>query len=575
MYRHARSPSRLLILLMLPACVIYTKEGDSGSTETPGGSWDGGSDGGADGGPIDTGDPVDTGDPIDTGGGDDGEAVLDMDGDGFTVVDDCDDTNPDVNPGAVEVCDDGLDNNCDGAAVGCALTGEYAVVDVADAIFQGEGAGDRFGTRIASAGDIDADGRPDLLMASRGDGYADQPGVVYLFGSPVSGFVNASAATATITSTAIGDGFGQGLAALGDMNGDGYGDFAVGAPLAGGGIAGIDSPSVLIFSGPMTGGASALTAEATFAALNLSDELGFRLGGSPDRTGDGAVELLVAAPGADVGPGDRAGKVYMLSGPWRRDEQITDAVAVFTGESPNSELGRGVVAGAGDLDGDGLGDVLLTSPVVMVGGAKVGAAYVFTRPASGQVDVAYADLRFYGISDGEAFGVSADGAGDVNGDGYDDLIVGATGADLGARDGGAAYLFHGGAAGGAYDASDADFSCLGARADGLTGASVAGIGDFDGDGNDDIAVSDPLGVDADRLGVVGVLYGPLAGNRDLGDADLLLFSDRVGNGFGGQVVGAGDTDLDLLGELLIGMDRMSPSGSVEAGGAALVRGRGR
>lgn len=571
MHRLATSPLRAAILLMLPACVIYTKEADSGTDEPPGGSWDGGSEPGP--GP-DTDDPVDTGEAPDTGG-DEGGAVLDADGDGYAVTEDCDDANPAVNPGAVEVCDDGLDNDCDGAAVGCALTGEYAVVDVADTLFQGAAANDRLGTRLASAGDVDADGRPDLIISTRADGVGDRPGSVYLFASPTSGFVNATAATATITSTTVGDGFGQGLAALGDMNGDGYGDFAVGAPGGGGGLAGLDSPSVLIFSGPMSGSASALTAEATFAALNATDELGYRLGGSPDRTGDGAVELLVAAPGADVGPGDRAGKVYLLSGPWRRAEQITDAVAVFTGESPNSELGRGAVAGLGDVDGDGLGDVLLSSPVVQVAGAKVGAAYVFTRPASGQIDVAYADLRFYGVSGGESFGVSADGAGDVNGDGYDDLIVGATGADLGARDGGAAFLFHGGSSGGAFDASDADFSCLGARADGLTGAGVAGVGDFDGDGHDDIAVSDPRGVDADRLGVVGVFYGPLAGNRDLGDADLLLFSDRVDNGFGAQVVGAGDTDLDLLGELLISADRMSPSGASEAGGAALVRGRGR
>ena len=561
-----------LVLIMLPGCVIYAKDGpDSGvDTELP-------ADGAADGAVEPDPDPTDSG-AVDSGGADGadtGTPLLDSDADGYLAPDDCDDANPAVNPGVEEICDDGIDNDCDGAASGCALTGEHVVVDVADTLFQGAASGDRFGGRLSSAGDVDGDGRPDLLMSALGDGTG--AGVVSLFSSPTSGFVNASAATATLTATVAGDGFGDSLTALGDMNGDGYGDFAVGAPRAAtGGLVGEEQWGVYIFAGPMAGGASALVAEATVAVTTAGDGLGTRLGGLPDVTGDGAVDLLIAAPQADVAPGDGAGKVWLLSGPWRRAESLSDAVAVFTGEAGDSGLGSGAVGAAGDVDGDGLTDVLLSSASVPVGGlGKAGAAYVFTRAASGQVDVAYADLRIYGVSEGERFGHAASAAGDVNNDGYDDIVVGAPDADLGARDAGAAYLFHGGISSGAYDASDADFTVLGAIANGDTGAAVSGVGDLDGDGWDDLAVTEPMGVGSDRLGVVGVVYGPAAGNADIEDSALLIFSDRADNGFGDSVVGAADTDADGLDELLIGVPRMSPSGGAEAGGAALVRGRGR
>jgi hypothetical protein len=564
----------LLVLLLLPSCVIYTKDGADSGLDEPDAPGDGG---GSDPGPgPDTGAP-DTGaaDSGDTGGGDTGLPLLDADADGYLAPEDCDDANASVNPGVEEVCDDGIDNNCDGVAPGCALTGEHSVVDVADTLFQGALPGDRFGAVLSPAGDVDGDGLPDLIMSAQGNGA--QAGVISLFSSPTSGFVNASAATATITGALVGDGFGSRLTALGDSNGDGYDDFAVGAPLvAAGGLLSEEQWGLHIFTGPMTGGASALTAEATVPVIAAGDELGFRIGGLPDVSGDGAVDLLIAAPAADVAPGDRAGKVWLLSGPWRRAEALDDAVAVFTGEAGDSELGRGAVGSAGDVDGDGRVDLLMSSPSVPVGGlGKVGAAYVFTRAASGQIDVAYADLRLYGISEGERFGHAASAAGDVNNDGYDDILVGAPDADLGARDAGAAYLFHGGVATGARDASDADFSVLGARADGETGAAVVGVGDLDGDGWDDLAVSEPMGVDSDRFGVVGVVYGPASGNADIEDSALLIFSDRVDDDFGLSLGAAGDTDGDGLDEMLIGIPRMSPSGVPEAGGAALVRGRGR
>ena len=527
----------------------------------------------------DTADTADTADPDDTGDSDDdtGGSVLDADGDGWTIDEDCDDSDPDVNPDAEEICNDGIDNDCDGLATGCRLEGEHTAVDVADTIFQGASSDDRFGVALTGAGDVDADGAVDILIARAGSPGGNKA-AVHLFRSPTSGLVNAGAADATLHSVVSGDGLGIGMTALGDMDGDGYGDFAVGAPFAPANAVGEESDwAVYVFSGPMTGDAAVTTAEAWFAAQDIGDLTGWRLGSPGDVTGDGVVDLLIASPSAHVSPGDAAGKVWLMEGPWRREEALSDAVAVFTGELAGSRAGAGAATTAGDVDGDGREDMLMSSPDVASSGgvAGQGAAYVVTSAVSGQIDLRYADARIYGLTGGDRFGASATHAGDVNGDGYADILVGAPDSDLGASDAGAAYLFHGGSdLSGPLDAGDADFILLGARANGETGIAVSAVGDMDGDGKDDFAVSDPVGVDSAGLGVVAVTYGPAVGNTDIEDADLVLVADDANINMGGSIAHPGDTDDDGLGELLIGASLLSPSGAPSAGGAYLVRGTG-
>ncbi len=566
--RSSRTLVLLLPVLTMQACILYADgKGDTGSDTTYTG-------GGTGPGTTDTDDTVTTEDTDDTD--DSGASVLDADGDGFEVGLDCDDTNAGINPDAEEVCGDGIDNNCDGISLGCRLEGEVDILDVADTIFQGSTAGEHFGQMVGAAGDVNADGLPDLLLAS-GSTPTTPRASVHIFLSPTSGLVNAAASDATLHSEVDEDGLGIGMAALGDMDGDGYGDFAIGAPYAPE-RALQEQPAwaVYIFTGPMSGDASVITADAMFPAETIGDRTGWRLGSPGDVTGDGQVDLLIASPSASLAAGDLTGKVWLVEGPWRREESLSAAPAVFTGEMPGSQAGSGAATSAGDVDGDGRADILISSAEVPVGGMTAkGAAYVITSSANGQIDLRYADVRLVGLSAGDRFGASATSAGDVNGDGYADVLIGATDSDLGASDAGSAHLFLGGPSfTGLLDAGDASFTLLGARAGGETGIAVSSVGDMDGDGNADIAVGDPVGVDSAGLGVVAVMYGPPVGTTDIEDADLLLVSDAPSTQMGASLAGPGDTNGDLLGEVLIGASLLSPSGAPEAGGGYLVRGAG-
>ena len=149
-------------------------------------------------------------------------------------------------------------------------------------------------------------------------------------------------------------------------------------------------------------------------------------------------DLLVGAYGEDSG-GDVAGAAYLLLGPATGEHALEQAAGRLTGERAGDMAGNAVSA-AGDVDDDGHADLLVGAAAEGSNGAYAGTAYLVLGPVSGNRSLADADLRLRGDALGDQAGYSLAAAGDMNGDGQDDVLVGAPGSDQGGSDAGAAFL---------------------------------------------------------------------------------------------------------------------------------------
>lgn len=477
-------------------------------------------------------------------------------GGGYTQAPgDCDDGEVSVNPDAVEVCNDGVDNDCDTTANHCAYSGDEPLAG-GDSRLRGTRSSGLAGTGLA-AGDLDRDGMDDVVVGAPG---VSGGGEVYLVYTPPVGNLDLPSSDVVFGGEGSNHEAGQ-SAAVGDLTGDGYGDLVVGASGNGAGVVYVETALVSrdLGSGAMVSGESS------------GDQAGHAVS-TGDLTGDGVADLLVGAPGqADAGSG--AGAVYLVIGPVAADESLADSFR-FEGEAAGDAVGTSAAV-APDVNGDGYDEILLGAPGNDEGGTDAGAGYEVLGDASrysssGSQNLASTFAKFEGAAAGALAGTSVVGVGDFNGDGDADMYFGAPGAGAGAG-----YVWKGpNLAGGEVTLSGAAFSFTGGTSGDQLGASAAPIGDVDGDGFTDFWIGAP-GTDlgGSGAGVAYLFYGSFAGGGTWSasaDANAWFKGEGGSHKAGASVANGGDVNGDGKADILVG----APGHDTNEGSAYVLFGTG-
>jgi hypothetical protein len=405
----------------------------------------------------------------------------------------------------------------------------------------------KFGRSVASAGDINNDGYDDIIIGA--PLYDDDPtglfehdegwAVVYL-GSEngLAGGPLTTMATAdwTAQSNQMDSSFGRRVASAGDVNADGYDDVIIGAV---GYTNGQDfEGAAFVYLGSSTGlGAPGLPTNADWHGEGdrVDSLFGNGVACAGDVNGDGRDDVIVGAPNYNTNFLDE-GQVRLYLG---AGSDLSDTpVWTLNGGASETSLGTSVDS-AGDVNGDGYDDVLIGADIYSDGQPAEGGAFVFAGSQSALLGTTPAWTAE--VNQGDAYlGFSVAGAGDVNGDGYDDVIVGADGFDNGELDEGTALLYYGSENGLALEPTRSfEINQAGAR----YGISVQSAGDVNGDGYDDVIVG------ADRFTKLLTNEGGAflyLGCRDDEHDGVCRAADNCPDLFNPDQV---DTDLDGIGDV--------------------------
>ena len=404
--------------------------------------------------------------------------------------------------------------------------------------------------------------------------------------------------------TGIGefDRSGRSVSGAGDVNGDGFDDVIIGAyGAAPNGVDGAGESYVVFGTDqgfPASLDLAALDGTNGFVITGIDefDLSGRSVSGAGDVNGDGFDDLIIGAPEADPNRSE-AGESYVVFG---TDQGFQASLNLDTLDGTNGFVLAGIdeddrsgrsVSGAGDVNGDGFDDLIIGAyRAAPNGNFSAGESYVVFGTDQGFDPV----LRFdrldgsngfvlTGIDGGDRSGASVSGVGDVNGDGFDDVIVGAYGADQnGDLFAGESYVVFGTDQGfeasldlGTLDGTNG-FVFTGFDGGDRSGVSVSGAGDVNGDGIDDLIVGAyGAGFGGQSYVVFGTDQGfdPILNFRALdGSNGFILAGDGIGDVAGISVSGAGDVNGDGIADLIVGASRADPNGVDRAGESNVVFG---
>ncbi|CAB5499863.1 hypothetical protein formerly called flagellar hook-length control protein FliK, partial [Bathymodiolus thermophilus thioautotrophic gill symbiont] len=466
-------------------------------------------------------------------------------------------------------------------------------------VMNGESAGDYSGHSVSSAGDVNGDGLDDLIVStSLGEDGVGKVGKSYVvFGKTDGSAVNLSVIAAgtggfVINGENAGDWNGYSVSSAGDVNGDGLDDLIVGSFQADTNSKSDAGKSYVVFgktneSAVNLSVIAAGTGGFVINGENANDFSGYSVSSAGDVNGDGLDDLIVGAFHADSNGKNNAGKSYVVFGKKEKDAVNLSVIAagtggfVINGESIADDFSGASVSSAGDVNGDGLDDLIVGAHFAdPASKSEAGKSYViFGKTDETSVDLSKIASGTGGfVINGENIddrsGVSVSSAGDVNGDGLDDLIVGAYLADpSGTNNAGKSYVVFG-----KKDKATVDLSVIasgtggfvinGENAGDFSGVSVSSAGDVNGDGLDDLIIG-ARQADPDNKSKAGKSY-VVFGKTDTKAVDLADISagngvvahaiDFQGNGDDNTLTGTSADELFVAG---LGNDVLTGNGGAD------------
>ncbi len=411
-----------------------------------------------------------------------------------------------------------------------------------------------FGGAVRTAGDVNGDGFSDVIFGAYGytNGQTDEGRAFLYYGAP-SGLSDTSAQWLNESNQSASY-YGVSVGNAGDVNGDGFSDVIIGASYYDNGQT--DEGKVFVYHGSEDGPDT--TADWTAEGGQAETYFGSAVATAGDVNGDGHADVIIGANNYQPSGGIiTTGKVVVHFG----SSSGLSATADWSASGDQDDCTFGYAVGsAGDVNGDGYADILITAAFYDNGQTDEGRAYVYHGSDSGPSSTPDWDAES-DVADWH-FGLAAATAGDVNGDGYSDVIIGANAGDSDHSDKGKVFVYHGSSSG---LGSTAAWTAQGDQADSRFGAAVDTAGDVNGDGYSDVIVGAHYYDNPENgEGMAFVYHGSSSGVS--GSPSWSADSDLAGAAFGGSVGTAGDINGDGYSDVVVGARLFTDGQTYEGAG---------